>query len=161
MAATPADRVRRGIVYEPQPDSSEIPARILVAGSDLLSGALANALETYGFSTMHIAFWGPEIERGIEWAPDLVIIEARSLDIAAGTSAVSHLRRMGLHVCVIDSADVEGRLDAWLRAGTSAFVDKNEPFTQIVRGDQPSSPYRISIADPARITCVVAGDACS
>ena len=118
-------------MYEPQPDGADIPARILVAGTDLLSGALSNAFETYGFATMHVALWGPEIERGIEWGPDLVIIEARSLDITAGTSTVTRLRSMGFQVCVIDSADVGDRMDAWLRAGTSAFVDRSEPFTQL------------------------------
>ncbi len=118
-------------MYQRQPDAAEIPTRILITGSDLLSGALANALETYGFATLHIAFWAGEIERGIEWGPDLVIIEARSLDITAGTSTVAQLRGLGLQVCVIDSADVGNRFDAWITAGTSAFVDRSEPFTRL------------------------------
>ena len=42
-------------------ERAEIPARILVAGSDLLSDVLSNALKTYGFATMHIAFGRSEI----------------------------------------------------------------------------------------------------
>ena len=64
--------------------SPGIPTRILVTGSDLLSGALASALETRGFATMHIAPNVPEIERGIEWKPDLVLFDVRSFDLATG-----------------------------------------------------------------------------
>ena len=112
-------------------ERAEIPARILVAGSDLLSDVLSNALKTYGFATMHIAFGRSEIERGIEWGPDLAILDTEPLDLTPGISTITLLRRAGLQVCVIDSADSDDRLDAWLISGASAFIDRSEPFAQL------------------------------
>ena len=112
---------------------SGIPARILVAGSDLLAGALANALEIYGFATRHIPPQEQETRRGIEWHPNLVILDLRSLDIAAGTALIDQLSRAQLLVCVIDVAGETCRLNAWMGAGSSAVVDGGEPFDQLFR----------------------------
>ena len=83
-------------------EQSGIAARILVAGGNLLAGALANALEAHGFSTRQVAPRVPEIERGIEWHPNLVILDVRSLDLTAGSALIGQLHRLGHHVCVID-----------------------------------------------------------
>jgi DNA-binding NarL/FixJ family response regulator len=112
---------------------SRIPTRILVTGSDLLAGALASALKLYGFATMQIEPSGPEIERGIEWRPDLVLFDAQPLDIAKGSTFVEHLCRTAVQVCVIDAAGDEARRAAWLRIGSSEIIDRNEPFEQLFR----------------------------
>ncbi len=110
-----------------------ILGRILVAGSDLLADALGTALETYGFATMNIVARKHEIERAIGWRPDLVLIDARFLDVPSGSALIGELRRVGLHVCVIDKADNADRSDAWLEAGTTALIDESEPFDQLFR----------------------------
>jgi two-component system, NarL family, nitrate/nitrite response regulator NarL len=110
-----------------------IPARILVAGSDLLAGALASALEVYGFATKHIVPRDQEMERGIEWCPNLVILDVRSLDVVSGMALIDQLRRPPLQVCVIDAAGDADRLNAWMGAGTSALIDGSEPFDQLFR----------------------------
>ena len=135
------------VVAQSRPESSGIPSRILVAGSDLLAGALASALEACGFSARHIAPRDPEIECGIEWRPNLVIIDVRSLDVISGSALIGQFCRVGLHVCVIDAADDDDRLKAWMGAGTSALIDRSEPFDQLFRtinrllrtGDLPQS----------------------
>ena len=114
-------------------EQSSIPARILIAGGNLLAGALANALEAYGFATMHVVPREPEIERGIEWHPNLVILDVRSLDLTAGTGLICQLHRLDLQVCVIDEADDVDRLNAWMAAGTSALIDGGEPLDQLLR----------------------------
>jgi DNA-binding NarL/FixJ family response regulator len=114
-----------------RPGSSRIPTRILVTGSDLLSGALASALETRGFATTHIAPNVPEIERGIEWGPDLVLFDVRTFDVATGSSFIEHFCRAGLQVCVIDAADDDVRRAAWLRVGPSEIIDGREPFDHL------------------------------
>ena len=114
------------------PDLPGISARILIAGSDLLASALARALQNLGFSTMHLKPSTRDIERGIEWGPDLVIVDVRSFDITAGSALIGPLCRSGVRVCVIDIAD-DCRSTAWLRAGPSALVDENEPFEQLFR----------------------------
>lgn len=115
-----------------QPEAAGIPARILVAGSDLLADALASALETYGFATLNIVTTAKAIEGGIEWQPDLVLLDARSLDIPCGSALIERFRQAGLQVCVID-VDNGDRSNAWLRAGTSALIDKGDPFDQLFR----------------------------
>jgi two-component system, NarL family, nitrate/nitrite response regulator NarL len=110
--------------------SPGVPTRILVTGSDLLSGALASALETKGFATMHIAPSVPEIEPGIEWMPDLVLFDVRSFDLATGCSFIKHFSRAGLQVCVID-ADNDARRAAWLRVGPLEVIDGREPFENL------------------------------
>jgi two-component system, NarL family, nitrate/nitrite response regulator NarL len=112
---------------------SEIPARILVAGSDLLAGALASALETHGFATRHIALRGAEIERGIDWRPNLLVVDARGLDVAEGSELMAQMRRIGSQICVIDAADQDGRAAAWMKAGASALIDGGEPFDKLFR----------------------------
>ncbi len=114
-----------------RPGPSGIPTRILVTGSDLLSGALASALETRGFATTHIAPNLPEIEHGIEWGPDLVLFDVRSFDVPTGTSFIGHFCRAGLQVCVIDVADDDVRRAAWLRVGPSEVIDGREPFDHL------------------------------
>ena len=121
------------VAIQRRPEPLGIPARILVAGSDLLAGALASALEAYGFATRHIVPREREIERGIEWRPDLVIIDVRSLDVTSGSSLIGQLRRVGLQVCVIDARDDRDRSKAWLGAGTSALIDGCEPVDQVFR----------------------------
>jgi two-component system, NarL family, nitrate/nitrite response regulator NarL len=112
---------------------SSIPARILIAGGNLLAGALANTLEAYGFATMHVMLREPEIERGIEWHPNLVILDVRSLDLSAGSGLIGQLHRLDLQVCVIDEADDSDRLNAWMAAGTSAHIHGGEPLDQLLR----------------------------
>jgi two-component system nitrate/nitrite response regulator NarL len=112
---------------------SGVPARILVAGSDLLADALASALETYGFATMNIMASEPAIEDGFGWQPDLVLLDARSLDVDAGSALIGGVCEMGVQVCVIDAADDGDRSNAWLTAGTSALIDKREPFEELFR----------------------------
>jgi DNA-binding NarL/FixJ family response regulator len=116
-----------------RPEPLGIPARILVAGSDLLAGALASALEACGFATRHIVPREPEIERGIEWRPNLVIVDVRSLDVTSGSVLIGKLRRVSLKVCVIDAADDGERFNAWMEAGSSALVIGSEPFDQLFR----------------------------
>lgn len=135
------------------PDRSGISARILIAGSDLLAGALANALQNFGFSTMHLRPSTREIERGIEWEPDLVLMDVRSFEVTAGSALIGRLRRASLRVCVMDVADDDCRSTAWLRAGASALVDENEPFDQLfptiarlLRIDSPPQTRRRSSA---------------
>ena len=111
--------------------SAGIPTRILVMGSDLLSGALASALETRGFATTHIAPNVPEIERGIEWRPDLVLFDVRSIDVPTGSALIEHFCRAGLQVCVIDAADDDVRRAAWLRVGPSEVIDGRRPFDHL------------------------------
>ena len=123
----------RGAAVHAHPNPSGIPARILVAGSDLLADALASALETYGFATMNIVVTPPAIEAGIDWRPDLAILDARFLDIEEGAALICSLGQSGLQACVIDSTDNKNRSDAWLAAGTAALVDKRDPFDQLIR----------------------------
>ena len=110
-----------------------IPARILIAGGNLLAGALANALGAHGFATKQVVPQKPEIERGIEWHPNLVILDVRSLDLTSGSALIGQLHRLDLQVCVIDEADDVDRLNAWMAAGTSALVDLGEPLQQLFR----------------------------
>ena len=109
-----------------------IPAQILVvAGSNLLAEALANTLETYGFASMHIVPREPEVGRGIDWRPNLVLIDALSLDLSTGTALTSRFCQAGLRVCVIDSLSDNERLDVWTDVGASALIDKSERFEEL------------------------------
>ena len=121
------------VAIERRSEPSGIPARILVAGSDLLAGALASALETYGFATRHIAPREPEIADGVEWRPNLVIVDVRNLDVTSGSALIGRLRQVISQICVIDTADDGDRLSAWMGAGTSALIDGREPFEQLFR----------------------------
>ena len=109
-----------------------IPARILVAGSDLLAGALASALMAYGFATRNVVPREPEIGHGIGWRPNLVLVDVRSLDATSGFALVRELSRADLKFCVIDTADSE-REHLWKVAGASALIDRNEPFDELFR----------------------------
>ena len=109
-----------------------IPARILVvAGSNLLAEALASALETYGFASRHIVPREPEIGRGIEWRPNLVLIDALSIDLTSGTELTGQLCRAGLRVCVIDALGDADRFNVWMGAGASALIDRSERFDEL------------------------------
>jgi two-component system nitrate/nitrite response regulator NarL len=121
------------VVVESTPEPLGIPSRILVAGSDLLTGAVAGALTAYGFSTKHVAPGQLEIELVIAWRPHLVLIDVRSLVVTSGSALVGALRQADLTVCVIDSADVLDRSNAWKAAGASALIDRSEPFDQLFR----------------------------
>ena len=116
-----------------RPEPSGIPARILVAGSDLLAGALASALQTYGFATRIVLPREPEIGYGIEWRPNLVLVGVRSLDVTSGFAIVGELSRSGLPFCVIDSANDGERENLWRVAGASAVIDRSEPFDELFR----------------------------
>jgi two-component system, NarL family, nitrate/nitrite response regulator NarL len=116
-----------------RPGRSTIPARVVVAGSDLLAGALANAFQAYGFSIKHIALRESELEHAIEWNPDLFIIDMRSHGLGSGTALIRSLRQAGLQVCVIDDARDEARLNAWMEVGTSALIDGREPIDEVFR----------------------------
>lgn len=120
-------------VVQARQEASGIPARILVAGSDLLADALASALETYGFATMNVMTSAQAAQVGIEWRPDLVLLDARSLDTSRGSALIDAFRQGGLPVCVIDAADNEDRSNAWSKAGSSALIDKSDAFDQLFR----------------------------
>jgi two-component system nitrate/nitrite response regulator NarL len=111
----------------------ELPARVLVAGDDLLAGALANALGSYGFAATHIPLRDSEIQRGISWRPHLVIIDVRSLDVTSGSQLVGQFHRLGLQICVIDEADDVDRSHAFIGAGVSALIDGNGRIDQLFR----------------------------
>jgi two-component system, NarL family, nitrate/nitrite response regulator NarL len=114
-------------------ESSVPPARVLIAGSNLLAGTLARALKTHGFATMHTAASAQEIARKLEWRPDLVLIDLRPFNVKSGSAIVRRAHRSGSPVCVIDFAGDGDRPSAWLRAGSSAVVDEDEPFDQLFR----------------------------
>jgi DNA-binding NarL/FixJ family response regulator len=119
-------------VVERPPEPVRIPARILVvAGSNLLAEALASALETYGFASRHIVPREPECGRGIEWRPDLVLIDALSVDLASGTELAGQFCRAGLKVCVIDALGDGDRFNVWTGAGASAVIDRGERFDEL------------------------------
>ncbi len=146
------------------PKRAGISTRILIAGNDLLTGALANAFQKFGFSTMYLTPCAQEIERGIKWEPDLVLMDVRSFDVTAGSALILRVRRAGLQVCVIDTADDNCRLAAWLQAGFSALIDENESFdhvfrtiTRLLRTDShrhirrgPASPLASTLAEEYR-----------
>jgi two-component system, NarL family, nitrate/nitrite response regulator NarL len=119
------------VPHQDTPGPLGIPARILVAGSSLLASALASALTACGFATRHIVPREPEIERGIEWRPNLVLVDVHYVDLSSGFAFVGELHRAGLRVCVIDAADDPDRQSAWRGAGASALVDGSEPFDQL------------------------------
>jgi two-component system, NarL family, nitrate/nitrite response regulator NarL len=120
-------------VVQNLPEGSRIPTRILIAGCDLLAGALANALTAYGFATRHVVPRAPEIGRGVEWRPNLVLIDVRSLDVTFGAALLAQVRRAGPRVCVIDASDEAERLNTWRVAGASALIDRREPFDHLFR----------------------------
>jgi two-component system nitrate/nitrite response regulator NarL len=120
------------VVVERQPEPATIPARILVvAGSNLLAEALSSALESYGFASRHIVPRKSEIERGIEWQPNLVLIDALSFDFASGTELTGYLCEAGLRVCVIDALGDSDRLNVWTGVGASALIDSSERFDEL------------------------------
>jgi DNA-binding NarL/FixJ family response regulator len=113
-------------------DPSAKPTRVLIAGSNLLAGALARTLETHGFATICTAANAQDIERQLEWKPDLVLIDLRPFDVDSGSTIVKRVQRSGRQVCVIDYAgDSDDRPSAWLRAGSAAVVSENEPLDQL------------------------------
>jgi DNA-binding NarL/FixJ family response regulator len=120
-------------VIESRPEPSELPARILVAGSDLLAGALASALRTYGFATRIVLPREPEIAHGINWKPNLVLVDVRSMDVTSGFAFVCELGRSNLRFCVIDSANDGEKDNLWRVAGASALIDRSEPFDELFR----------------------------
>lgn len=109
-----------------------VPARILVVGDDLLTGALARALSAHGFSTMHVPRREPRVGQGIGWRPSLVIFDAGSLEPEVGAALVGSFCRAGLRVCVIDAAGQANRLRVWNVCGVAALVDRNAPFDELV-----------------------------
>ena len=114
-------------------DPSVKPTRVLIAGSNLLAGALARTLETHGFATRYIAASAQEIERNLKWRPDLVLIDLRPFDVDSGSTIVESAQRSGRQVCVIDYGGDSDRPSAWLRAGSAAVVSENEPFNQLFK----------------------------
>jgi DNA-binding NarL/FixJ family response regulator len=139
-------------------DPSAQPTRLLIAGSHLLAGTLARTLETHGFATIYTAASAPEIERKLEWDPDLVLIDLRPFNVESGSTIVRSVQRSGRQVCVIDYPGDGDRPSAWLRAGSAAVVSENEPFEQlfqtITRLTHIGSPRSVprtpvaSMADP-------------
>jgi DNA-binding NarL/FixJ family response regulator len=115
------------------PDPSVKPTRVLIAGSNLLAGALARTLETQGFATTYTAANAQEIQRKLRWKPDLVLIDLRPFDVDSGSTIVQSAHRSGRQVCVIDYAGDKDRPSAWLRAGSAAVVSENEPFDQLFK----------------------------
>jgi len=110
-----------------------VPTRILVAGSDLLAGALVGALKGYGFATRNVAPREPEIGRGIEWRPNLVLVDIRSLDVMSGFALLGELSRASLRFCVIDATEDGERENLWKVAGASGLIDRSEPFDELFR----------------------------
>ena len=138
------------------PDPSVQPTRVLIAGSNLLAGALARTLETHGFATIYTAASAQEIERKLEWRPDLVLIDLRPFNVESGSTIVKSVQRSGRQVCVIDYAGDGDRPSAWLRAGSAAVVSENEPFdqlfqtiTRLTRIGPPRSVPRAPVASTA------------
>jgi two-component system, NarL family, nitrate/nitrite response regulator NarL len=113
------------------PDPSGQPTRVLIAGSNLFAGTLARTLETHGFATIYTAASAQEIDRKLEWKPDLVLIDLRPFNVKSGSAIVKSAQRSGRQVCVIDYAGDGDRPSAWLRAGSAAVVSENEPFDQL------------------------------
>ena len=148
------------VVVQRRPEPSGIPARILVAGSDLLAGALASALEAYGFATRHIVPREPEIERGIEWRPNLVLIDVRSLDVTSGSALHRpSCAERASRVCVIDAADDGDRLNAWMGAGTSALDRRERAVRPTVPDDQsPPSEQALTTADRTKVISLIGID---
>ena len=70
---------------------------------------------------MKIVASKPAIEDGISWRPDLVLLDARSLDVAAGSALIGGVCQEGVQLCVIDAAGNSDRSNAWLSAGISAL----------------------------------------
>jgi len=124
------------------------PTRVLIAGSTLFAGTLARTLETHGFATTYTAASAQEIERKLEWRPDLVLIDLRPFNVKSGSTIVKSVQKSGRQVCVIDYAGDGDRPSTWLRAGSAAVVSENEPFdrlfqtiTRLTRvGPPPSVP---------------------
>jgi two-component system, NarL family, nitrate/nitrite response regulator NarL len=138
------------------PEPTVQPARVLVAGSNLLAGTLARTLGTHGFATLHTEGSTKEIARGLEWRPDLVLIDLRPFNIQSGSAIVRRAQRPGCPVCVIDYAGDGDRPSAWLRAGSSAVVGEDEPFdqlfqtiTQLLQISTPRSVPRPPVASTA------------
>ena len=121
------------VVVGSRTETYRIPARILVAGSDLLAGALANALKAHGFATRNVLPKEPEIGEAIGWRPNLVLVDVRSLDVTSRFNFVSELGRAELKFCVIDSADDGERENLWMIAGASALIDRREPIDELFR----------------------------
>jgi DNA-binding NarL/FixJ family response regulator len=120
------------VVIQQPPEPVRIPARILVvAGSNLLAEALASALERYGFASRHILPRESEIGRGIEWRPNLVLIDALSLDLISGTELTVQFCQAGLRVCVIDALGDGDRFNVWTDAGASTLIDKSVRFEEL------------------------------
>ncbi len=86
------------------PDPSVQPTRVLIAGSNLLAGALARTLETRGFATTYSAANAQEIKRKLKWRPDLVLIDLRPFDVDSGSTIIKSVQTSGRQVCVIDYA---------------------------------------------------------
>jgi two-component system, NarL family, nitrate/nitrite response regulator NarL len=140
------------------PYPSVQPTRVLIAGSNLFAGTLARTLETHGFATIYTAASAQEIERKLEWRPDLVLIDLRPFNVKSGSTIVKSVQRSGRQVCVIDHAGDGDRPSTWLRAGSAAVVSENEPLDQLVqtitRLTRIGSPHSVprapvtSTADP-------------
>jgi DNA-binding NarL/FixJ family response regulator len=113
------------------PGSSGIPARILVAGADVLASLLAGAFAAHGFAVKVVVPTVSGLHCGITWRPNLVLIDVRSLDSASGGVWLRELRLAGLRGCVIDTSDDAERLTVWKRAGASALIDTREPIDQL------------------------------
>jgi two-component system, NarL family, nitrate/nitrite response regulator NarL len=127
------------------PDPSIHPIRLLIAGSNLLAGTLARTLQTHGFATIYTAASAEEIERKLEWKPDLVLIDLRPFNVESGSTIVTSVQKSGRQVCVIDYAGDGDRHSAWLRAGSAAVFSENEPFDQLFQ-----TVTRLTRIDPAR-----------
>jgi two-component system, NarL family, nitrate/nitrite response regulator NarL len=121
----------RGGKPSPDPWIQRQPARVLIAGSNLLAGTLARTLGTHGFVTAHTAAKGQEIAQKLEWRPDLALIDLRHFNVQSGSVIVRRVHKSGCPVCVIDRAGDGDRASAWFRAGSSAVVGEDEPFDQL------------------------------
>jgi DNA-binding NarL/FixJ family response regulator len=138
---------------EGSPEHSFQSARVLIAGSNLLAGTLARTLGSHGFATMYTAASAQDIERKLEWRPDLVLIDLRPFDVNSGSIIIGRVQQSGGKVCVIDDAGDGDRPSAWLRAGSSAVVGEDEPFDQLfltiarlMRSSPPRSVSRAPVA---------------
>ena len=78
------------------PDPSVQPARVLIAGSNLLrrcSGSHAGNARIRHHSHRSER---QEIERKLEWRPDLVLIDLRPFDVKSGSTILKSVQRSGL-----------------------------------------------------------------
>ena len=131
------------------PDPSVEPTRVLIAGSNLLAGTLARTLETHGFATIYTAANAQEIERKLEWRPDLVLIDLRPFSVKSGSTIVKSVQRSGRQVCVIDYAGDGDRPSSLASSRIGGRSQRERTVRPAVPDHHPAHAYRHSRQRPA------------